>query len=345
MHRLLLSFSLLLAFTVQAQDQPSKKELKARSLLEAGKPYKAIALCDDHLAGSAADPRFYVLRADGYNRIGEYAKAMTDARKSRALYPTSVEALYQLALAEQGVGHTDSAIVHLQQVLERSPTAEARFQLALLHQRKHNYNEALNDVDAADAMGGELDKARTARVRGECLALLGDTVRARLAYDQALEVAPRDPVIWNSRGFHLYAAFGKHALAVHDFDRAIKLNPNYSYAFNNRGWSLYKLGDREKALDNIALAARKRSSNPYVYRNLGVIKLESGDKPGACAAFRTALEQGFTDLFGNEVQELVAANCPEVVAPVLPSVSPPVQPSNAPSNAPDTAPVKRSNAP
>ncbi|MCC7501359.1 MAG: hypothetical protein IT229_02440 [Flavobacteriales bacterium] len=82
-----------------------------------------------------------------------------------------------------------------------------------------------------------------------------------------------------------------------------------------------------------------------MYRNLGVIKLESGDKAGACAAFRTALEQGFTDLFGYEVQDLLTTNCPEVVAPTVPSIPPPVQPSNAPSNAPDIAPVKRSNAP
>ena len=341
MRRLLLCLSLLVALAVNAQEQPSKKELKVRAFLEAGKPYKAIGLCNDHLSRSSIDPRFYVLRADAYNRIGEYAKALSDARNSLTVFPASVEGLYQLALAEQGVGHTDSALVHLQRVLEQAPTAEARFQMALLHQRKHNYSEALKELEA---VGDELDKARASRVRGECHALLGDTVNARSAYDQALALAPRDPVVWNSRGFYLYAAYGKHALAVQDFDRAIKLNPNYSYAFNNRGWSLYKLGDREKALDNIALAARKRSNNPYVYRNLGVIKLESGDKVGACAAFRTALEQGFTDLFGNEVKELVAANCPQT-PPVVPTAPPPVQPSNAPSNAPGTAPVKRSNAP
>ena len=342
MRRLLLCLSLLAALAVSAQVQPSKKELKVRAFLEAGKPYKAIGLCNDHLSKSSIDPRFYVLRADGYNRIGEYSKALSDARSSLTVFPASVEGLYQLALAEQGVGHTDSAIVHLRRVIEQAQKPEARFQMALLHQRKHSFTEALKELES---VGVALDQARTSRVRGECLALLGDTVNARIAYDQALTVAPRDPVIWNSRGFHLYAAFEKHALAVQDFDRAIKLNPNYSYAFNNKGWSLYKLGDREKALDNIALAARKRATNPYVYRNLGVIRLESGDKVGACAAFRTALEQGFTDLFGGEVQKLVTANCPQTVTPVVPAAPPPIQPSNAPSNAPGTAPVKRSNAP
>ena len=85
----------------------------------------------------------------------------------------------------------------------------------------------------------------------------------------------------------------------------------------------YKLGDRDKGLKNINMAAKKSRSNPFVFRNLGLIALESGDTARACGHFRTALSLQFTAFHGSEVQDLVNANC---------NKDRPVPPVAAPSN-------------
>lgn len=328
-----------------AQAPPTKKELKAKAYITKGKPYKAIALSDDHLTGKTAEPAFYVIRAEAYNMIGEHIKAEQDARRSMAAFPGSTEALFQLAIAEQGSARNDSALIHLQQVLSKAPSAEVHFRLALTHQQRRDHAAALADLERAAQLGGATDRARVERMRGECHAMLGDSARSRQAFDSALAISPRDPVIWNSRGFFRYATFGEHARALVDYDQAIKFNPNYSFAFNNRGWSLYKLGDTEKAMQNIILAERKKPFNPYLYRNKGIIKIEQGDIAGGCAALRQALEQGFTEQFGPEVMDLAARHCPAVNAPAAPAAPPANAPGTAPSNAPGQQPAKRTNAP
>jgi tetratricopeptide (TPR) repeat protein len=336
----------LVPFLAGAQDTPTSKELKARAYLDRGKAYKAINLCTDHLSGKTAEPRFYVLRAEGYNMIDDHSKAEQDARRALAAFPGSVDALHQLGWAEQGMARNDSAVAHLSAVVARKPSAEAWFHLALTHQQQHDDRAALADLDHMKAVGGGQVTARVFRMRGECLAQLGDTALSRVAFDSALALSPRDPVCWNSRGFYRFASFGEHARAVKDYDRAIKLNPNYSYAFNNRGWSLYKLGDTEKAVKDITLALRKKAANPYAYRNMGVIKLDQGDVQGGCTDLNIALGLGFTELFGNEVKDLVAQRCPAVPASATPAPKPATDaPKAPPSNAPGNAPTKRTNAP
>lgn len=335
---------LLTGSALFAQATPSDKELKARAHLAKGKPYKALSICDAQLNSADEDLRFLVVRAQAYNAIGEPVNAERDARRSLTMFPGSIEAIYQLGVAENALGHTDSALVHLTQVIEVAPTAEAYLQLAMAHQRANDCPAALKDLVKVMQLGGGTDAARTLRIRGECAATMGDSASARADFDSALALSPRDPVLLNSRGFHRYASFNEHARAIEDYDAAIKLNPNYSYAFNNRGWSKYKLGRTDDALKDVTLAVRKRSDNPYAYRNLGIIRIDQGDIKGGCTDLRIALDLGYTSLFGSEVQDLVDRHCGGTLAPP-PVPVPGNTPTKAPSNAPGTPPVNRSNAP
>ncbi|MBL8001100.1 MAG: tetratricopeptide repeat protein [Flavobacteriales bacterium] len=344
MRSTVLLLALAIGLRALAQDVPSAKEVSARKYLAKGKPYKALAICDRELGPTEGDKRLHVVRATAYNAIAEPAKAERDARLALQAYPGSIEALYELGVAESALGRTDSALVHLRYVLEKAPTTEAHLQLAAVHQTRGDCPAAMREVDEALRTGPVRDPSRTLRLIGECKAMLGDSAGARAAFDSALVLHPRDPVLWNSRGFHRYAHFGEHRRAILDYDRAIKFNPNYSYAFNNRGWSKYKLGDADGAIKDIGLAGRKRGDNPYVYRNLGIIRVERGDIEGGCRDLRMALELRYTELHGPEVQELVDRHCGAFPAPPpAPAVAP--VPTPRPTNAPGEAPVKRNNAP
>src|SRR5690606_6151851 len=183
------------------------------------------------------------------------------------------------------------------------------------------------------------DHVRALLERGAAHAIAGDTATARRDLDRAVELAPRDPVAWNSRGFYVHAAQGRHAEAIKDYDRAMKFDPNYGFACNNRGWSLFQLGDNDKALNNINLADRKSPENPFVHRNLGLIAIALGDTAQACLQFDQALRYDFTTLHGDEVQTLVSRHCRER----KPAAEGAANDRNA-RDTPETPPV-RSNAP
>lgn len=332
---------LLAAGVLGAQDRVADREAKVRAYLDRGKAYKAIAQCDAML-GRDPEPRFLALRAEAYNRLGEHDKAGRDARAAVRAFPSDAGAYLQLGMAEQGMGLADSAVAHLRTSISLRGTAEARLRLAGVLRSQGHPAAALAELELAtkDLPAGDPRLAGLERARGECLATAGDTLGARAAFERSLAMAPDDPVTYNSRGWFLYALHGRHTEAVADYDRAIRLNPNYSYAFNNRGWSRYKLGDVDRGIADIEKARRRKAFNPYIYRNLGIIALEQGDRQRACDQFRKALGLGFTEQFGGEVQDLVDANCQGSAAP--PAL---VKPAGAPRKDVPKAPPARSNAP
>lgn len=337
---LLLACAFSALSTFSQKDPMAKREAKVRRLLAREKPYKAISLCNGAL-GIEDRPIFHVLRADARNRIGDHFQAMNDARTGVAGLPKDPEAILQLAIAQQGVGNTDSAVILYRGLLALKDEPNTRYRLATTLQFAEDYPAALAELSGAMASVPEGDPSipKFLRSRGECMALARDTAGARTTFQQALALVPDDPVILNSRAWFLYAAWGDHARAITDYNRAIKQNPNYSYAFNNRGWSKFKLGDTAGALKDINLARKKKPLNPYPYRNIGLIALHNGDSEEACDSFRRALELNYTALHGDDVERLFQEHCAK---------GKPV-PTPAPVNTPDgrkpPPPPARTNAP
>lgn len=307
-----------------------------QALYAKGKVYAGIRKCDKYLSGKDPVREFRVLRAEGMNRIAENEKALRDARTAHATLeePYRKQAAMQIGIAMAALGAPDSARHWLELAIGTAGDTDAWYHLGLLDKAAGQHASARMYFDRI--LQRSPDHLPALLERGASSALLGDTLAARADLDRALELAPRDPVAWNSHGYHVHAAVGRHAEAIADYDRAIKLDPNYSYAFNNRGWSYYKLGDKDKALRNITLAGRKKRANPFVPRNLGVIALESGEVERACMYFRSALDMRFTELHGDEVERLAKEHC-GAIAPAR--EVPPAM------NAPAREPVPGTNAP
>ncbi len=101
----------------------------------------------------------------------------------------------------------------------------------------------------------------------------------------------------------------RHQEAIYYFDRALKLFPNAAYPLSNKSYSLMKIGKLQEALTCIKQSIQSDPDNSYAYKNLGEILLALDLKSEACEAFRTALNKGFTDMYGNEVNELIAKHC------------------------------------
>lgn len=331
---LLLLFVLL---PLMALAQQGKAWDKVRAQYDRGRIYAGIRTCDRQLSGKDPQYAFLVPRAEGHNRIAAYDKALRDARQALQHVEGGLvqAAALQLGIAMQQLGQPDSARYWLQRALGDAVDVEAHLRLGMLDLAGRRPEEARSHFDKVLAQRPA--HVAALRERGAAHALLGDSASARRDIEQALELAPREPANWNSRGYHVHATNGRHREAIADYNRAIKLDPNYSFAFNNRGWSMYQLGDRDGAQRSITMAGRKNRSNPYVYRNLGVMALDAGEKERACNHFQLALELRFTALYGEEVEDLVRTHCGGL-RPAVPAA--PKQPAQQPAD-----PDRRSNAP
>lgn len=107
----------------------------------------------------------------------------------------------------------------------------------------------------------------------------------------------------------LYSKFDSLEMAIQFFDKALTIDPNEALVYNNRGYVYYQLGDYGKALKDINHSLTLYPTNAYAYRNLGLVYIGQGNMNEACMALRYALDYGFTQRYGNEVEELSAKHC------------------------------------
>ena len=79
--------------------------------------------------------------------------------------------------------------------------------------------------------------------------------------------------------------------------------------YNNRGYARYKTGDHEGALSDINTSISQKPDNPYAYRNRALVYIATKNNEAACKDIAKALELGFTEAYGNEVEELKKTLC------------------------------------
>lgn len=327
---------------LQVAAQFDALEAKVRKDLAMDEPYRAIAHSGRALARTGAPPIFHVLRADAYNRIGEYGKSAEQLKRAAATLSQHPEFKAGLIGCYTGLGHLDSAMALVDPVVPEQVSEELAFRAGRVHAIQRRWSEAFSWFDAG--LKRHPDSVRLLRERGGCHAMLGDSARARVDLDRAIQLSPRQAASYNSRGYYLYMLSGDHRRAIADMDRAIKHDPNYGYAFSNRGWCHYELGDVARARRDLELAVRKNPGNAYAHRSLGIIAVRSGDLVAGCGRLHRALSLGFTAQFGPEVEELVRTHCSSAATPA-PATVVPAPAKGLPGNAPAEPGRDRSNAP
>jgi hypothetical protein len=70
-----------------------------------------------------------------------------------------------------------------------------------------------------------------------------------------------------------------------------------------------KLNDLVGAMTDINRSLVLHPSNSFAYKIRALIKIEQGSTKEACADLSKAIELGYTDQYGTEVEELIVKNC------------------------------------
>ncbi len=106
-----------------------------------------------------------------------------------------------------------------------------------------------------------------------------------------------------------YQEKGNHEEAIKCFDKVLRNVPDDPYALNNRSLSRLALGDTKGAMEDVTASLKLDPENSYAYKNRGMIYLKMKKTTKACEDFQMALDKGFTEQYGDEVEKLIKEHC------------------------------------
>jgi tetratricopeptide (TPR) repeat protein len=154
------------------------------------------------------------------------------------------------------------------------------------HSRNHDYRTQFAAWEATLRDWPSNQRPRLAMA--DRLMATGDVPRAIQKYTEALQRAPRDAAIYNSRGVACQK-LGQYESAVADHTRAIELDPDW-LAYNNRGVAHRYLGRFPEALEDHTKAIQLNPQSAQVWYSRGVVRRLAGQSDLALTDFTRAIE-------------------------------------------------------
>ncbi|HZZ77370.1 MAG TPA: tetratricopeptide repeat protein [Gemmataceae bacterium] len=200
------------------------------------------------------DPTATYLRIDRsqlLQRMGKTAQGINDLDEALKHDAKNANILLQRGLLYVSIGMFDRARDDLSKAIEISPTYTAYINRGYCLHQKKLYKDALTDFDQAIKLAPANPLAWSNR--GNSYTQLSDFDKAIADLDEAIKLDGRDPQYYNNRG-SAYGAKGDHRRAATDFTRAIELDPEYTPAYRNRGLAYHTLGEKELARVDFQLA-------------------------------------------------------------------------------------------
>jgi len=138
---------------------------------------------------------------------------------------------------------------------------------------------------------------------GTALAQKGQSDKAIVQFQRALEIRPNNAEIHNNLGTSL-AQKGQVDEAIVQFQEALEIRPNYADAHQNLGITLFQKGQVDEAIVQFQKALEIRPNNAEFHNNLGTALGRKGQVDEALAQFQEALRlmPGYGDAQHNLAQ-------------------------------------------
>ena len=286
----------LAPFTPTKIDVPSLYD-RSVALIEAGDHAQALRVLEEVLE-LAPDYDFALLNY-GFcqTQLGQYAEAEKSLTQAQGLMPDQAQPLYYLSRLYSRQNRLDEALAQIElairvqpaydeawferayllDLLRRDADAEEAYSVYLQRvpsdpislMNRGRKRMALGKVDLASQDFSAAVKADPTLQKawyylGECLVSLGQLEEALPAYDQALQLAKRDPYSLIGRGY-CNLELGQYTKALLDLNKAISLAPENLNALSYRAQTRMRQGKFQLALKDLDAAV---AINPEDYQLL-----------------------------------------------------------------------------
>ena len=229
-------------------------------------------------ADSWAPRSMATITGDGYERVPD------DSPLKRA-------AELQLGLNLADLKQYDQAIKHLSLLRESDPD-DMRAYLALggVYAAREDYRSAANVYDQAverlkNPQAGDWNVFYQ---RGIAYERLKQWPKAEPNFKEALKLYPDHPQVLNYLGYSWIDMNMNLEEGMRLIKRAVELRPSDGYIVDSLGWAYYKLGDYDKAVENLERAVSLQPEDPVLNDHLGDAYWSAGRRYEARYAWRAA---------------------------------------------------------
>jgi serine/threonine protein kinase/Flp pilus assembly protein TadD len=224
-------------------------------------------------------------------QVGARDKAMDLLKRAQHEYPSDLlinDALAWFSWTAYQPPRYDDALRFYTAVLAVRPRlASVHEAVAKIFEAKGGLNQALAEY----SMAIELEPRNTLlwHSRGSVHYYLREYPHALADFTKALELDLKNTAAWRWRGW-VYMQLQQHDKAIADFSKAIALDPKDAAAWNNRGYAYKQLHRYDKAIADLskAIALDPKSSTVWQNRGSAYYDLHQYDK--AIADFSKAIE-------------------------------------------------------
>ena len=275
--------------------------LLARSMRERGDPEAAIGVYREMLAQEPDDHGTLVALAEAQMGDDDLEGAIETFEQIEKSYPNDLQSVTRLGFLYYEARRTEDAIARFGRVLESAPRqhevaffygvaqrqvgneeaaakvlagipahheyyAQARTQLAAIHERHGRYVEALAEIERAL----ESEPTRQLELYAATLrSKTGDFEGAVSYLEKMLEESPEDDELLYNLGV-VYEEGGHTEEAIDYMEQALALNPENADALNFIGYVWAERGENlEKAEDYITRALEVSPDNGFIVDSLG----------------------------------------------------------------------------
>lgn len=230
---------------------------------------------------------------------GALGEAISGYREVLAANPDHVDALGNLAVAQQALGRPEEAVETLRRAIALRPD------LAELHVNLGAALKALGRLDEArdvleHAIRLRPDFAQAHITLGNVERAAGDAQAALVAYERAVKIAPGSAAALSNQGLAL-KDLGRRDEAITRFRAALTANPGAAELHYNFGNTLRETGALDEAAEALARAVALDPRHKQALTNLGVTLRDLGRIDDALDAFdrAIALDADYADAHWN----------------------------------------------
>jgi tetratricopeptide (TPR) repeat protein len=222
-------------------------------------------------------------------RTGRVAEAIAPLESAASMYPESSEAQRILGAAYAAAGHDDKALASLRRAVALAPRDErSRLAIGRVLRDAGRLDEAERSL--RDTLAVLPRSAEAQWMLGEILDREGrgiDAARALEAAASATVIAGRAALY--TRAAEIYDRHQEFERVVTLLSRRVRIDPNNAAAHRQLGLVLSRLGRRDEAFAELAVADLLGGSDAESLTTVGQIHLDAGRLAEAEAAARRAI--------------------------------------------------------
>lgn len=290
------------AYTAQEKNNRGFFLLKLAAVYqEQSKTDEAVATYQKMIEMGGDDAvRGYEGQAEAYQNAHESDKAIEALRQGVAAHPKDNDLKLILAgsLADRGgakndPAEIDQAFATVKAMLTGKPSDLNVWEsMAQMNIRLKRWKDAEDNLNKAEPLATKTsDKVYLYFLRGEWAERQHHIEPAERFFRQGLALDASNAMILNYLGYMLADKGIKLPEALKLIQKAVDQQPANGAYLDSLGWVYYKMGDYERAEDNLRSAVERDQTDPTVHMHLGDLYEKTGRIRQAAAQWQLSLDE------------------------------------------------------